>query len=70
MVIIVTTEASAVGYGTELIYLLFLYVLFSAFSVQTNSLPVYVSNSPQHVGPLSWLSLFLVKRTVLLSFWN
>lgn len=48
VVITVTTKATVVVYGTELIYLLFLYVLYltSAFSMQTNLVPVYIPNSP------------------------
>lgn len=51
VVIAVRTKATAVMYGTEVIYLLFLYVLYltRVFSTQTSSVPVYIPNSPQRV---------------------
>lgn len=44
----VTTKAAVVVYGTDLIHLLFLYILYltSTFSMQTSSVPVYIANSP------------------------
>lgn len=47
VVITVTTKTAVVVYGTEVIHTLFLYALYltSAFSIQTNSVPVYVSHS-------------------------
>ncbi len=47
MVITVTTKTAVVVYGTEVIHMLFLYALYltSTFSIQTDSVPVYVSHS-------------------------
>jgi len=73
VVIAVTTRTTAVVYGTELIPLQFLYVLYltSAFPMQTNSVPVHTPNSLQGVCcPESQLSLFLVKRTARLLLWS